>query len=194
MVSVGMVRSLREKTGAPIHACSEALKEAEGNEERAFEILRSKGETKATRLKDLPTGHRTIGVYTHFNRGRAAVVVLGCETEGLSRSAEFNQLADLLAMHVAACNPLAISEEHLSADIIAKETTIAKEQLANQGKPQNIVDKIVEGRVKKFVQENCLLSQPFITTPKLTVQETISALVSSSGENIRVISIYQVEV
>lgn len=184
---VDQIQSLREKTGVSLQACKKALEEANGNEEKAIEILRKKGEAKAVERAGRETGQGVVASYIHSNARLGALVQLGCETDFVARSENFQALAKDLAMHVAASNPLFVSPEDVTTELIEKEREIWKAHLAKEGKPQKIWPQIMAGKEKKFREEISLLSQPFVKNPEITVERLMKDAMLKLGENIRVI-------
>lgn len=185
-ISAQQVKTLREKTGAGMMDCKKALQESGGDEEKAVAWLRQKGLSKAAKRAGRATSEGLIGSYIH-NTGKIGVMVeLKCETDFVARNERFQQLAKDIAMQIAAANPVCVSPEDLPQDLLEKEKVIFREQALAEGKPENIVDKIVEGRVKKYYQEVCLLNQPFIKDDKVTIGDLVNELVAAIGERIHV--------
>ncbi|MCS7205040.1 MAG: translation elongation factor Ts [Leptospiraceae bacterium] len=180
------IKKLREMTGAGITDCKAALIETNGDIEKAIEVLRKKGIAKAAKKMDRATNQGLIASYIHTNGQIGSLVEVNCETDFVSRNEEFYQLAQDLAIQVAAYNPLSILPEDLDPAIVEKEKEIIREQLRNEGKPENIIEKIVEGKIQKFYEEVCLLKQPFYKDEKKTVEEYIKEHIAKFGENIRV--------
>jgi elongation factor Ts len=178
------VKELRERTGAGMMECKRALEEAKGDMEAAIDLLRARGAAKAAKRADRETREGTIGSYVHTNGKIGVLVEVQCETDFVSRNEAFQQLARDLAMHIAAANPLAIDESGIEADVLERERAVYLEQVKNEGKPANIHEKIVEGKVKKFFAENTLLQQPFVKNPDQTIQQLITEVSGKTGENI----------
>lgn len=185
-VSAELVKKLREMTGAGFMECKSALQEANGDLEAAVVILRKKGLTAAAKKGGRETKEGLIGSYVHTGGRIGVLVELNCETDFVARNAEFQTLARDIAMHIAASDPRFISKEDVSADVLAKEKEIFKEQARSTGKPENVLDKIVEGRISKFYSEACLLDQPFVKDPSVTVGEHIASHIARIKENMRV--------
>ncbi|MCE5248925.1 translation elongation factor Ts [bacterium] len=185
-VSSKDVMALREKTGAGMMDCKKAIIEANGNMEKAADILREKGIASAQKRSGRETKHGYIAVYVHHGSRLATMVEVDCETDFVSRNEEFQTFAQNVAMHIAAAAPLAISSEDLDPAVVAKEREIYKAQALNEGKKPEFVDKIVDGRIKKFYSEACLLDQIYIRdeTKKKTVKDLLSELTGKIGENI----------
>jgi len=179
------IKKLREKTGAGIIDIKKALAEADGDEQKAIEILRKRGQEKAIKKSERSAKEGIIASYVHSNQKVGAIVELFCETDFVARTDEFKELAKDIAMHITAMNPKYAKPTDVPADIIAKEREIWTEQLKNEGKPGNILEKILEGKEKKFREELSVLTQPFIKNPEITVGELISEKVGKIGENIQ---------
>jgi elongation factor Ts len=187
-ISAGQVKELRERTGAGMMECKKALQEANGDLERAIDILRAKGASKAAKRSEREAKEGTIGSYVHVTGKRpvAVLVELNCETDFVARNEEFQRLARDLAMHVAAANSLAIRPEDIPADIVAREKAVYLEQVKNEGKPEKMWEKIVEGKLNKFYKEQTLLDQPFVKDPDRTVGQLVTEAAAKTGENIMV--------
>ncbi len=189
-ISAAMVKELRERTGAGMMECKKALQEASGEMERAIDILRAKGASKAAKRSEKEAKEGTIGSYVHVTGKRpvAVLVELVCETDFVARNDEFQRLAKDLAMHVAATNPLAIRAEDIPAEVVEREKAVYLEQVKNEGKPEKMWDKIVEGKLNKFYKEQTLLDQIFVKDPdgKKTIGELVTEAAAKTGENIMV--------
>src|SRR5688500_8292983 len=185
-ITAGQVKELRERTGAGMMECKKALTESAGDMERAIDILRSKGAAKAAKRAEREAKEGTIGSYVHQGGRLAAMVEINCETDFVARNDAFQKLARDLAMHIAAANPLAISQEGIPAAVVERWRAVYLEQVKNEGKPEKMWDKIVEGKLTKFYKESALLDQIFVKDPegKQTVGELITEAVSKTGENI----------
>ncbi len=185
-ISAKDVMSLRKKTGVGMMDCKSALAEANGDMEKAVSILREKGIATAQKRSGKTASQGIIATYVHPGSKLAVMVELNCETDFVARNDKFQEFGRNLAIHVAATNPLAVSEENIDPETIEKEKEIYKAQSLNEGKKAEFVDKIVEGRLKKFYKENCLLSQIYIRdeSKKITIQDMINDLISVIGENI----------
>ena len=183
-IGAGQVKELRERTGAGMMECKKALEESKGDMEAAIDLLRARGAAKAAKRADRETREGTIGSYVHTNGKIGVLVEVQCETDFVSRNDAFQQLARDLAMQIAAANPLAIDESGIAADVIERERGVYLEQVKNEGKPANIHEKIVEGKLKKFYAENTLLQQPFVKNPDQTIQQLITEVSGKTGENI----------
>lgn len=185
-ISAAMVKELREKTGAGMMECKKALEEANGDIEKAIDILRARGAAKAAKRAERETREGAIGSYIHMGGRIGVMVEVNCETDFVARTEAFQELVRDLAMHIAASSPLAITAEDIPAEIVERERNVYREQVKNEGKPENIWDKIVEGKLKKFFQENALLSQPFVKNPDQTVEQLITEVSAKTGEKIQV--------
>jgi elongation factor Ts len=179
-----MVKELRERTGAGMMECKNALAEANGDMERAIDILRAKGAAKAAKRAEREVKEGAIGSYVHMGGKIGVLVEVGCETDFVARNEAFQTLVRDLAMHVAAAAPLALSAEGISADLVERERGVYLEQVKNEGKPEKMWDKIVEGKLNKFYKESTLLEQPFVKDPDKTVKELITEVAAKTGENI----------
>ena len=186
MSSMEQVKALRERTGAGIVEVKKALDEAQGDEAKAIEILRKSGQAKAVKKGDRETKEGVVVSYIHSNNRVGALVQLYCETDFVARNEEFQELARDIAMHIAASNPRYIKPEEVTDADLAQEKEIWAEQLKNEGKPAEMLEKIIGGKEAKFRNEVALLSQPFIKNPDLTVGDLITEKIHKIGENIQV--------
>jgi len=166
--------------------CKNALIEFEGNIEKAIEDLRKKGIAKAAKRMDRETSQGVIASYIHMGNQIGSLVELNCETDFVAKNEEFVNLAKEIAVQIAAMNPLSISPEDLDPAIVEKEKEIIREQLKQEGKPEHILDKIIQGKLEKFYEEVCLLRQPFYKNQDIRVEEYLKEYISKFGENIRV--------
>ena len=185
-ISASAVKALRDKTSAGMMDCKKALEACSGDDEKAVSWLREKGLSKAAKKAGRATSEGVIGSYIHSNGKIAVLVEIKCETDFVARGENFQEFAKNVAMQIAAANPLCVSPEQLPADVVEKEKAIYMAQTKAEGKPDNIAEKIVEGRVKKYYKEVCLLEQPFIKDDKLTIQDLLKNLVATLGENIQI--------
>lgn len=186
VITAQQVKELREKTGAGMMACKSALTEAEGNMDEAIVILRKKGLASAQKKAGRTAAEGMIGHYIHAGGKLGVLLEVNCETDFASRSPEFQRLVKDIAMHIAAQNPVYIHREDVSAEEIAKEKEIYKEQARSSGKPGHILDKIADGKLEAFYQTVCLYEQPFVKDPSQTVEQLINSHIAKIGENIRV--------
>ena len=185
-ISAAQVKELREKTGAGIMDCKSALAETSGDLEEAVDYLRKSGVLKAAKKADRPTGEGLIASYVHAGAKLAVLVEINCETDFVARTDQFQAFTKDLAMHIAAQNPVVVSREELAADVLEREKEIYKEQALASGKPEKIIDKIIDGRVQKYYSEVCLLEQPFVKDTDITVEDLVKQTIASLGENIRI--------
>jgi len=185
-ISAASVKALRDKTGAGMMDCKKALGECNGDEEKAVAWLREKGLAKAQKRAGRATSEGVIGHYIHSTGKIGVMVEIKCETDFVARSERFQEFAKNVAMQIAAANPVCVAPEELPADMLAKEKEIYKHQAMEEGKPEAIAEKIVEGRVKKYYKEVCLLEQPFIKDDKLSIKDLMNELIGVLGENIQI--------
>lgn len=186
MATLEQIKSLREKTGAGIVEVKKALLEALDDEQKAIEILRKKGKEKADKKSERTAAEGVVVSYVHSNNRVGAIVKLLCETDFVARNDEFKQLASDIAMHITALNPKYIRPEDVPKEIVDKEREIWKEQLIGEGKPENMLEKIMEGKEKKFREDIALLTQPFVKDPDMTVSGLLTEKIGKIGENIQV--------
>lgn len=185
-VDTALIQQLREQTGAGILDAKKALEEAGNDYEKAVEVLRKQGQKVAAKKQDRKAAEGIVESYIH-GEGRIGVLVkLNCETDFVARTDSFKQLAKQLGMHIAAYNPTYISRDNVPAEVIAKEKDVYKEVLAKEGKPENVLEKIMEGKLDKFYSEVCLLEQEFVMDDKKSVQDIITEKIAELGENIQV--------
>jgi elongation factor Ts len=186
-VTAEMVRKLREETGAGMMDCKSALVEAAGDAEAARQLLRKKGLAAAAKRAGRSASEGVVGSYVHPGAKVAVLVEVNCETDFVAKTAEFQTMARDIAMHVAAASPAAalyVSKDDVPADVLEKEKGIYRAQAAAQGKPPAVQDKIAEGKLKEFYQTFCLLEQPFVKEPKLTVGQLVQERIAVIKENI----------
>ena len=183
-ISAAMVKALREKTNQPMMECKQALLEANGDEDKAVDILRKKGLSGIAKRSDRATKEGLIASYIHHNAKVGALVELNSETDFVARSEAFKQLVADLAIHVCAAAPLAATVEDLDAETLEKERQMFADQVTD--KPANAVEKIVEGKMRKFYEEHVLLEQPFVKDDKKKVKDLVAELSTKTGEKITV--------
>lgn len=188
------VKALRDRTGAGMMDCKRALEETGNDLEAAIDLLRSRGEAKAAKRADKAANEGTIGQYLHHGGRIAVLVELNCETDFVANTDDFRDLARDLAMHVAATNPHAVSQEEIPAEVVERERQVYLEQVRNEGKPEHIQEKIVEGKLRKFFEEATLLKQPFVKDPDQTVEELVTQVSAKTGEKIEVARFVRYEV
>ncbi|WP_456465894.1 translation elongation factor Ts [Persephonella sp.] len=185
-VDAKLVKTLREMTGAGILECKKALEETNGNLEEAVELLRKRGIAKAAKKAGRETKEGIIHAYIHAG-GRVGVLLeLNCETDFVAKNELFKELANELALQIAAMRPQYVSRDTVPKEVIEKEGEIAREAAIAEGKPEHIAEKIAEGKVEKFLKEVCLLEQPYIKDDKKTVEDLIKEYIAKLGENIQV--------
>ena len=181
-----LVAELRAKTGAGMMDCKKALEESGGDMAKAEELLRVKYAARAEKRADRAAGQGVIEIYLHFNGRVATMVELNSETDFVANTAEFRQLAKDIALHVASARPLAVRVEDVPSDVVERERRVYAAQVADEKKPDAVKQKIVEGKLKKFYQENVLLEQPFVKDDKVTVGDLVKALSGKTGEKVEV--------
>ncbi|HDL17756.1 MAG TPA: translation elongation factor Ts [Bacteroidetes bacterium] len=185
-ISAGLVKELREKTGAGIMDCKKALQENDGDLEKAVEWLRKKGMASAKKRESRETKEGLIEAYIHPGNRIGVMIEVNCETDFVAKNDEFKQFVRNMAMQVAAANPLVVNREDLSPEQIEKEMNIYKEQAKNTGKPDHILEKIAQGKLDKFYQEVCLMEQSYIREPERPVADVLSDVRAKIGENIKI--------
>jgi elongation factor Ts len=189
-ITPGAVKALREKTGAGMMECKKALTEAEGNEEQAVEILRKRGMATAGKKAGRVAAEGAVGSYIHMGGKVGVLVEVNCETDFVARTEQFQALVKDIAMHVAAAEPRYVSRQEVAQDVLDKEREIARAQATNDpknaNKPEQVIDKIVEGRLNKFYEEAVLLDQPFVKDPAKTINELLTEKIAATGERITV--------
>ncbi|MCG8539788.1 MAG: translation elongation factor Ts [Clostridia bacterium] len=184
-VTASMVKELREKTSAGMLDCKKALVETNGDMEKAIELLREKGLAKAAKKAGRIAAEGLVESYIHG--GRIGVIVeVNSETDFVAKNEEFKVFAKDVAMQIAASNPQYVRREEVSEEVIEKEKEILRNQALNEGKPEKIVDKMVEGRIEKYFKEVCLLEQPFIKNPDITIQDLLNEKIAKIGENLNI--------
>ncbi|MBC5647087.1 translation elongation factor Ts [Christensenella tenuis] len=186
MVSASDVKTLRERSGAGMMDCKKALQEANGDMEKASELLREKGLAAAVKKAGRIAAEGIVGSYIHMGGKIGVLLEVNCETDFVAKTDAFQAFVKDVAMHIAASNPLYISEEEIEPAVLEKEKEILTAQALNEGKPANVVEKMVEGRIKKFKKEICLLDQPFVKDPDKTVQDLVNDQVATIGEKISI--------
>jgi elongation factor Ts len=179
-----LVKELRERTGVGMMDCKNALKESDGDIEKAIKYLREKGLSKAAKRAGRETKEGVIFSYIHPGSKLGVLVEVNCETDFVARTEDFIELGKNLAMQVAAAAPLVVTRNELDGEIIGKEREIYRNQALTTGKPENVVDKIVEGKLEKFYHDVCLMEQPFIKNDKESVEDLVKAAIARIGENI----------
>ncbi|MBN2288586.1 MAG: translation elongation factor Ts [Candidatus Glassbacteria bacterium] len=185
-ITAAQVQALRKATGAGMMDCKRALSEAGGDPEKATEILRKKGAMKAAKRQDRETREGLIHSYIHMGGKIGVLVEANCETDFVARTDEFRQLAKDVAMHIAASSPEVVHREQLPEEVVEKEKEIYREQARSTGKPEKVLDRIAEGLLEKYYQEVCLVDQPFVKNPDVTVGQLIRETAAKLGENLQI--------
>jgi len=185
-ISADMVKQLREKTGAGIMDCKEALGETGADMDKAVEYLRKKGLATAAKRAGREMSEGLVHAYIHTGGKIGVLVEVNCETDFVAKNEDFAALTKNIAMHIAASSPVGIRPEDVPAEVVEKEKEIFKAQALESGKPEKVVDKIVEGKLSKFFKESCLLNQPYVRNPDITVADMLNEAIAKIGENITV--------
>ncbi|BFR49237.1 translation elongation factor Ts [Nitratidesulfovibrio sp. HK-II] len=185
-ITAQMVKELREKTGAGMMDCKKALEENGGSLEKAVDWLRQKGLSKAAKKAGRATSEGVIGNYIHSTGKIAVLVEVKCETDFVARNEKFQEFAKNVAMQIAANNPAAVDAESVDPAIIEREREVYRQKAREEGKPENIIEKIVEGGIKKFYKEICLLEQPYIRDDKMTIRDLLNDVIATLGENVTI--------
>lgn len=185
-VDIKLIQELRNKTGLGMMDCKKALQEAEGDIEKAIDLLRKKGAAVAAKRAGKDTDQGIVHAYIHPGSRVGVLVEIDCETDFVARTDEIAQFAKDLALHIAAMKPLYLAPEDVDPKFLEHEKNILKEQLADSGKPDKILNQIIDGKVKKLYEEICLLNQPFIKNDQMTVDEKVKELIAKTGENIKI--------
>jgi len=185
-ISATLVKQLREKTGAGMMDCKQALVECDADIDNAVDFLRKKGLATAQKRAGRVMTEGTVQSYIHMGGKLGVMVEVNCETDFVAKNEDFLSFAKNIAMHIAATNPLGIRAEDVSEEIVNREKEIYQAQALEMGKPENVVPKIVEGKMNKFFKDNCLLNQPYVRDPELTVQDLLNELIAKIGENISI--------
>jgi len=181
-----MVKELRDKTAAGMMDCKKALTETEGDMEKAVDLLRQKGLAVAAKRAGRATSEGVIETYIHAGGNLGVMVELGCETDFVAKNDDFRAFAKDIAMHIAAVSPVSVTRETVPGDVVAREKAIYVQQALDSGKPEAIVEKMVTGKIEKFLAEICLMEQKFVKNPDLTIQDLLNELVGKMGENISI--------
>jgi len=185
-ITAGMVKELRDKTGAGIMDCKEALGATDGSMDGAIDYLRKKGMQSAEKRSSRSTREGLVHAYIHGGGRLGVLVEINCETDFVARTDDFQELARDIAMHIAASNPQYVSRDDVPEDVLAKERHILEEQAKNAGRPERVIPNIVEGRLQKYYQDMCLLDQPFVKNQDLSVNDLLKETIAKVGENITV--------
>ncbi|HZY74319.1 MAG TPA: translation elongation factor Ts [Edaphobacter sp.] len=185
-IDAKLVKELREKSGAPMGDCLKALQEAKGEIEAAFVVLRKRGMASAAKKASRSTNEGAVGTYIHAGGKIGVLLELNCESDFVARTPDFQDLLKDIAMHIAATDPRYVRREDVTEEDLAREKDIYRAQAAATGKPANIIEKMLEGKMSKFYEEVCLLDQPFIKEQSQTIAQIIASKVAKLGENISV--------
>jgi elongation factor Ts len=181
-----MVKTLREKTQAGMMDCKEALKASEGNLDKAVDYLRKKGLATAQKRAGRTASQGQIGSYIHAGGKIGVLVEVNCETDFVGRTDQFGEFVHNLAMHIAASNPVCVRREEMPPEVLEKEKEIYRDQARESGKPEKVLDKIVEGKVEKFFKESCLMEQVYVKNPDLTIADLLNDMIAQIGENMTI--------
>jgi len=185
-ITAQMVKELRAATGSGIMDCKKVLSEADGNMDKAIELLRKKGLAKAAKRAGRSTSEGIIYSYIHTGAKLGVLLEVNCESDFVAKTEDFENFAKDIAMHIAAANPVGLVPEDVDQSLIEKEREIYRAQMIEEGKPENIIDKIVDGKVEKFYKEVCLLSQQYIKDPQKTIEDVLKETIGKIGENIQI--------
>jgi elongation factor Ts len=193
-INATLVKTLRERTGAGMMECKKALQEANGDLEEAVVVLRKRGIATAVKKSGRATNQGLIGYYIHAGGQIGVLVELNCESDFVARTEDFQGLAHDVAMHIAATDPRYLRREDVPAEVLEKEKEIARDRARAEGKPDKVLDKIVEGRVLKFYEEACLLDQPFVKEATLTIEQLVKTKIAKLGENMAIARFVRIKV
>ena len=185
-ISATMVKALREKSGAGIMDCKEALSSCEGDMEKAIDFLRKKGLATAAKRAGRATSEGTIQSYIHLGGKIGVMVEVDCETDFVAKTSDFIDFAKNLAMHIAAASPVGISAEDVPEEVLERERAIYRAQALETGKPEKMIDKIVEGKLNKFFKESCLLNQAYVRDPEKSITDYLNEIIAKTGEKITI--------
>ncbi len=185
-ISAAMVKQLREKTGVGIMDCKEALSQSDGDIDKAVDFLRKKGLATAQKRAGRTMSEGLIRSYIHMGGKLGVLVEINCETDFVAKNDDFKEFSKNIAMHIAASNPVGIASDDVPEDIINKEKEIYRAQALEMGKPENVADKIVEGKLNKFYKDNCLLNQVYVRDSDVNISDLLNDLIAKMGENITI--------
>jgi elongation factor Ts len=185
-VTAAMVKQLRDKTGSGMMDCKKALTENGGDMDKAIDFLRKKGLATAAKRAGRETSEGVVQPYVHTGGKLGVMVEVNCETDFVAKSEDFQEFAKNIAMHIAATNPIGINPEDVPAETLAREKDIYVDQAKQTGKPDNVIEKIVEGKMNKFLKENCLMNQAYVKDPDITIADLLNELIAKIGENISI--------
>ncbi len=185
-ITAKMVKELREATNAGMMDCKKALAECDGDMDKAADYLRKKGIASAAKKEGRATSQGLIGSYIHMGGKVGVLIEVACETDFVARTDDFQEMVRNLAMHIAAASPLAVSRDEVDGSLVEKEREIYKAQMREQGKPDNIIDKIVEGKVDKYYSDVVLLEQKYVRDPDMTIEDYLKSVIGKLGENMQI--------
>jgi elongation factor Ts len=185
-ITAKMVKELRDATACGMMDCKKALTECDGDMEKAGEYLRKKGIASASKKEGRTTGEGLVGSYIHMGGKVGVLLEVACETDFVARTDDFQEFVRNVAMHIAAASPVAVTREEVDSSLIEKEKEIYKAQMQEQGKPENIIEKIVEGKVDKYYSDIVLLEQKYVKDPDLTIADYLKSIIGSLGENMAI--------
>ncbi|HXG88409.1 MAG TPA: translation elongation factor Ts [Vicinamibacterales bacterium] len=185
-ITAEQVKQLRDKTGAGMMDCKSALTEASGEMDKAVEVLRKKGLASAAKRAGRSTKDGIIGHYIHLGGKVGVLVEVNCETDFVARTDDFQTLAKELALHIAAASPVYVKREDIPADVLDKEKEIYRAQFAGQNKPANVIDKIAEGKLESYYSQVCLMDQPSVRDPNISIKQMVATAAAKTGENVTV--------
>jgi len=185
-ISAADVKALRDRTGAGMMDCKKALQETGGDIEAAIDLLRTKGAAKAAKRSEKSANQGIIGSYVHFDNKTAVIVEVNCETDFVANTDDFKKLAKDLAAHIAATDPVAVSSDDFPEEMVQRERGVYLAQVQEEGKPEAIQEKIVDGKLRKFFEERALLSQKWVRDPDKSIEELITEVAAKTGEKIQV--------
>lgn len=186
-ISAAQVKELRDKTGAGFMDCKAALTEAEGDVDKAITILRTRGQARAAKRSGRSTSQGLVGSYIHMGGQVGVLVEVGCESDFVARTDEFQQLTREVAMHIAAASPLYVDRDQVPGEDVEREKAIFRAQFEGSNKPPQVIDKIVDGKMNSYYQQVVLLDQPSIRDPKTSIRDLVTAAVAKMGENINIV-------
>ena len=194
MDNIELIKKLRQETGISLSKCRKALEESNNDLDKAKELLRKWGEKLAQKRVGRETGQGIIEAYVHANKKIGVLVEVRCETDFVAKNKDFQEFAHELALHIAAANPQYLTEEEIPEDILEREKKIYQEQLAEDKKPKQVIDKIIEGKLKKYKQEVALLSQFYVRDSEKTIQDLLNEAIAKIGENITIQRFVRLEI
>jgi elongation factor Ts len=185
-ISAAMVKQLRDKTNAGIMDCKAALKDCDGDMEKAVDFLRKKGLATAAKRAGREASEGTVQSYIHMGGKIGAMVEVNCETDFVAKNEDFIEFTRNIAMHVAAANPVALTQEDVPADVVEREMAIYRDQAKELGKPEQMIDKIAAGKLGKFYKESCLMNQQFVRDPDKTIADYLNEMIAKTGEKMEI--------